>query len=56
MRYYLKEHKNKNIKHKLISYKKEINKEKWILTHEGLYKNVNNDLLKFKVKFNNYHM
>lgn len=54
MRYYLKEHKNKNIKHKLVSYKKEINKEKWILTHEGLYKNVNNDLLKFKVKFNNY--
>ena len=54
MRYYLKENKNKNIKQKLIEYKNEILKEKWILTYEGLFKNINDDLFKFKIKFNNH--
>ena len=52
MRYYLRDANIKIIKHKLIPYRKEIKKEKWILSSEGLYKHFKSDLWKFKIKFN----
>ena len=52
MRYYLRDANIKIIKHKLIPYRKEIKKEKWILSNEGFYKYFKGDLWKFKIKFN----
>ena len=49
MRYYLRD-KTKIIKHKLIPYRTEIKKEKWILSSDGFYKYFKGDLWKFKIK------
>ena len=50
MRYYTDKEIHNNWSQMLIKQLKETQKEQWILTHEGLYKYINNVLHKFKLR------